>query len=52
MLLDVAHDAEAIYQFLNHGQVKPIIDLNARTKKLLERVVIFKFHRKVCRFVP
>lgn len=33
MLLDAAHDAEAIYQLLDHGQVEPFIDLNARTKK-------------------
>lgn len=33
MLLDAAHDAEAIYQLLDYGQVEPFIDLNARSKK-------------------
>ncbi len=33
MLLDAAHDAEAIYQLIDHKQVEPIIDLNKRSKK-------------------
>lgn len=33
MLLDAAHDAEAIYQLLDHKQVEPFIDLNKRAKK-------------------
>lgn len=32
MLLDAAHDAEAIYQLIDHKQVEPIIDLNKRSK--------------------
>lgn len=36
ILLDAAHDAEAIYQLIDHEQVEPIIDLNKRTKKNLE----------------
>jgi hypothetical protein len=33
MLLDAAHDAEAIYKLLDHHDIEPFIDLNARTKK-------------------
>lgn len=33
VLLDSAHDAEAIYQLIDHNDVEPIIDLNARGKK-------------------
>lgn len=33
MLLDAAHDAEAIYQLIDHKNVEPIIDLNKRGKK-------------------
>lgn len=33
MLLDAAHDAEAIYRLLDHHDIEPFIDLNARTKK-------------------
>lgn len=33
MLLDAAHDAEAIYQLIDHKNVEPIIDLNKRMKK-------------------
>lgn len=32
MLLDAAHDAESIYQLMDHKQVEPIIDLNTRSK--------------------
>jgi hypothetical protein len=34
MLLDSAHDAEAIYELLHHKNVKPFIDLNPRSKKI------------------
>lgn len=33
MLLDAAHDAEAIYELLIHQKIEPFIDLNPRTKK-------------------
>ena len=33
ILLDAAHDAEAIYELLVHQGVEPFIDLNPRTKK-------------------
>ena len=33
MLLDAAHDAEAIYELMQHFEIEPFIDLNARTKK-------------------
>lgn len=33
MLLDAAHDADAIYKLLNHQKIEPFIDLNPRTKK-------------------
>lgn len=33
MLLDAAHDAEAIYKLLDHHDIEPFIDLNKRTKK-------------------
>ena len=33
ILLDAAHDAEAIYELLDHQNVEPFIDLNVRTKK-------------------
>jgi len=33
ILLDAAHDAEAIYRLLIHHQIEPFIDLNPRTKK-------------------
>ena len=33
MLLDAAHDAEAIYQLIDHKNVEPIIDLNKRMKR-------------------
>lgn len=33
MLLDAAHDAEAIYKLLNHYETEPFIDLNTKTKK-------------------
>ena len=33
MLLDAAHDAEAIYELLIHHEIEPFIDLNPRTKK-------------------
>ena len=32
ILLDAAHDAEAIYEILIHNNVEPFIDLNPRTK--------------------
>lgn len=32
-LLDAAHDAEAIYELLEHQGIEPFIDLNPRTKK-------------------
>jgi len=35
MLLDAAHDAEPIYELLDHYQIEPFIDLNVRTKKNL-----------------
>ena len=33
MLLDAAHDAEAIYHLLDHHNIEPFIDLNSRSKK-------------------
>jgi len=33
ILLDAAHDAESIYQLIDHKNVEPIIDLNKRMKK-------------------
>lgn len=33
MLLDAAHDAQAIYEMLAQHEVEPFIDLNERTKK-------------------
>jgi hypothetical protein len=33
MLLDAAHDAEAIYLLLDHQGIEPFIDLNNRSKK-------------------
>lgn len=36
ILLDAAHNAEAIYQLINHSQAEPIIDLNKRSKKRIE----------------
>jgi hypothetical protein len=33
MILDAAHDAEAIYLLLQHQEMEPFIDLNARSKK-------------------
>lgn len=33
ILLDAAHDAEAIYTLLDHQNIEPFIDLNVRTKK-------------------
>jgi len=33
MLLDAAHDAEAIYLLLDHQNTEPFIDLNNRSKK-------------------
>jgi len=36
MILDAAHDAEAIYELIDHKQVEPVIDLNKRTKKNTE----------------
>ncbi len=33
MLLDAAHDAEAIYLLLDHQNIEPFIDLNTRSKK-------------------
>ena len=33
MLLDAAHDAEAIYHLLDHQNIEPFIDLNTRSKK-------------------
>jgi len=33
MLLDSAHDAEAIYKLLDHFNIEPFIDLNPRSKK-------------------
>ncbi len=33
ILLDAAHDAEAIYTLLVHNDIEPFIDLNPRTKK-------------------
>lgn len=33
MLLDSAHDAEAIYNLMKHQNVEPFIDLNCRSKK-------------------
>jgi DDE family transposase len=32
-LLDAAHDAEAIYELLDHQGIEPFIDLNPRTKE-------------------
>ena len=36
MLLDSAHDAEAIYHLMEHQNVEPFIDLNCRSKKNTE----------------
>lgn len=36
ILLDAAHDADAIYQLIVHQGQQPIIDLNKRTKRNLE----------------
>jgi len=36
ILLDAAHDAEAIYALLHHQHIEPFIDLNLRGKKKLE----------------
>lgn len=36
MLLDAAHDAEAIYMWLNHQNIEAFIDLNPRTKRAVE----------------
>ncbi|EGL82337.1 transposase IS4 family protein [Caldalkalibacillus thermarum TA2.A1] len=36
MLLDAAHDAEAIYLLLDHQNIEPFIDLNTRSKKNTE----------------
>ena len=33
MLLDAAHDADAIYHLLDHQNTEPFIDLNCRSKK-------------------
>lgn len=33
ILLDAAHDAEAIYKLLKHYEIEPFIDLNIKTKK-------------------
>lgn len=33
MLLDAAHDAEAIYHLMVHQNIEPFIDLNSRSKK-------------------
>ena len=33
ILLDAAHDAEAIYEWLEHQHIEPFIDLNNRSKK-------------------
>lgn len=33
MLLDAAHDADAIYHLLDHQKTEPFIDLNTRSKK-------------------
>ncbi len=33
ILLDSAHDAEAIYQLMKHQNIEPFIDLNDRSKK-------------------
>jgi len=33
MLLDAAHDSEAIYHLMDHQNVEPFIDLNSRSKK-------------------
>jgi len=33
MLLDAAHDAEAIYLLMDHQNIEPFIDLNSRSKK-------------------
>lgn len=36
ILLDAAHDAEAIYQLIDHQNQEPIIDLNKRGKKNID----------------
>lgn len=36
MLLDAAHDATSIYEYLNNQNIEPFIDLNIRAKKNLE----------------
>lgn len=33
ILLDAAHDAEAIYELMDHQNIEPFVDLNGRTKK-------------------
>jgi len=35
MLLDAAHDAEAIYHLLDYQNIEPFIDLNSRSKKVI-----------------
>ncbi|MGO4544179.1 hypothetical protein AB4Z29_05230 [Paenibacillus sp. 2TAB23] len=36
ILLDAAHDAEAIYRLLHHQHIEPFIDLNKRSQKNME----------------
>ncbi len=52
MLLDAAHDAEAIYELLHCQDVEPFIDLNSRSKKIIVQGVIFRFLLKVSLSVP
>ena len=43
-LLDAAHDAEAIYELLEHQGIEPFIDLNPRTKKNYSSEVSVKYN--------
>ncbi|CAM4291893.1 hypothetical protein PAAL109150_18750 [Paenibacillus alkaliterrae] len=43
MLLDAAHDAEAIYLLLDHQNIQPFIDLNNGARRIRRRTVTFRF---------
>ncbi|MDQ0221066.1 transposase [Peribacillus cavernae] len=46
ILLDAAHDAEAIYRLIDQQNQEPIIDLNKRSKKNMETGGTFVFRPK------
>jgi hypothetical protein len=46
MLLDAAHDAEAIYLLLDHQHIEPFIELNTRSKKSTETKGIIEISPK------